>query len=178
MDTILENIGGTPLVRVSKIAAEEGLECELLAKCEFFNAGGSVKDRIGRRMVEDAEKAGRIKPGDTLIEPTSGNTGIGLALAAAVKGYRMIITLPEKMSQEKVDVLKALGAEIIRTPDAAAWDSPESHIGVAKRLNKEIPNSHILDQYANTGNPLAHYDGTAAEILDACDGKVDMLVCG
>ncbi len=178
MDNILQNIGGTPLVRVSKIAAEEGLECELLAKCEFFNAGGSVKDRIGRRMVEDAEKSGRIKPGDTLIEPTSGNTGIGLALAAAVKGYRMIITLPEKMSQEKVDVLKALGAEIIRTPDAAAWDSPESHIGVAKRLNREIPNSHILDQYANPGNPLAHYDGTAEEILDSCDGKVDMVVCG
>ncbi len=127
-------------------------------------------------MIEDAEKSGRIKPGDTLIEPTSGNTGIGLALAAAIKGYRMIITLPEKMSQEKVDVLKALGAEIIRTPTEAAFDSPESHIGVAKRLNKEIPNSHILDQYANPSNPLAHYDGTAQEILDQCDGKVDVLV--
>jgi cystathionine beta-synthase len=117
-----------------------------VAKCEYFNAGGSVKDRIGKRMVEDAEKSGRIKPGDTLIEPTSGNTGIGLALAAAVKGYKMIITLPEKMSQEKVDVLKGLGAQIIRTPTEAAWDAPESHIGVAKKLNKEIPNSHILDQ--------------------------------
>ena len=105
-----------------------------------------MKDRIGKRMVEDAEKIGRIKPGDTLIEPTSGNTGIGLALSAAIKGYRMIITLPEKMSQEKVNTLKALGAEIIRTPTEAAWDSPESHIGVASRLNKEIPNSHILDQ--------------------------------
>lgn len=178
MDTILENIGGTPMVRCSKIAAEESLECELLAKCEFFNAGGSVKDRIGRRMVEDAEKSGRIKPGDTLIEPTSGNTGIGLALAAAVKGYRMIITLPEKMSQEKVDVLKALGAEIHRTPDAAAWDSPDSHIGLAKRLNAEIPNSHILDQYRNPSNPLAHYDGTAEEMLAACDGKIDMVVAG
>lgn len=97
-------------------------------------------------MIEEAERTGRIKPGDTLIEPTSGNTGIGLALAAALKGYRMIITLPEKMSQEKVDVLKGLGAEIIRTPTEAAWDAPESHIGVAKRLNAEIPNSHILDQ--------------------------------
>jgi cystathionine beta-synthase len=115
-------------------------------------------------MVEDAERSGRIKPGDTLIEPTSGNTGIGLALAAALKGYRMIITLPEKMSQEKVDVLKALGAEIIRTPTEAAFDSPESHIGVARRLNREIPNSHILDQYTNPSNPLAHYDGTAAEV--------------
>jgi cystathionine beta-synthase len=138
-------------------------------------------DRIGKRMIEEAERTGRIKPGDTLIEPTSGNTGIGLALAAALKGYRMIITLPEKMSQEKVDVLKGLGAEIIRTPTEAAWDAPESHIGVAKRLNAEIPNSHILDQvpihwpnnyqYTNTANPLAHYDQTAEEILEQCGGK-------
>eukprot|EP00753_Platysulcus_tardus_P005571 PLAT13485.1.p1 GENE.PLAT13485.1~~PLAT13485.1.p1 ORF type:complete len:540 (+),score=283.02 PLAT13485.1:56-1621(+) len=174
MDSILQNIGKTPLVRLNKVASE--LKCEVLAKCEFFNAGGSVKDRIGLRMVEDAERSGRIKPGDTLIEPTSGNTGIGLALAAALKGYRMIITLPEKMSKEKVDVLKALGAEIVRTPTEAAWDSPESHIGVAKRLNEEIENSHILDQYSNPSNPLAHYEGTAEEILEACDGRVDMLV--
>lgn len=137
-------IGNTPLVRINKIAKK--LDCELLAKCEFFNAGGSIKDRIALNMVIEAEASGRLKPGDTLIEPTSGNTGIGLALAAAVKGYRCLIVLPEKMSQEKVDVLKALGAEIIRTPTEAAWDSPESHIGVAKRLNEEIPNSHILDQ--------------------------------
>jgi len=176
MDTILEMIGKTPLVKVNKIAESAGLECELLAKCEFFNAGGSVKDRIGYRMVTDAEKSGRIKPGDTLIEPTSGNTGIGLALSAAIKGYKMIITLPEKMSAEKVNVLKALGAEIIRTPTEAAWDSPESHIGVAKRLNKEIPNSHILDQYSNPSNPLAHYEGTAEEMLRQCDGKIDMVV--
>lgn len=176
LNTILEHVGDTPLVRINKLAKEAGLQCDLVAKCEFFNAGGSVKDRIGKRMIEDAEKSGRIKPGDTLIEPTSGNTGIGLALAAAIKGYRMIITLPEKMSQEKVDVLKALGAEIIRTPTEAAFDSPESHIGVAKRLNKEIPNSHILDQYANPSNPLAHYDGTAEEIWDQCEGKVDMVV--
>lgn len=164
MSSVLDNIGNTPLIRVNKITKKEGIQCELLAKCEFFSAGGSVKDRIGKRMIEDAEKSGRIKPGDTLIEPTSGNTGIGLALAAAIKGYRMIITLPEKMSQEKVDVLKALGAEIFRTPTDAAWDSPDSHIGVAKRLNEEIPNSHILDQYANPSNPLAHYENTAEEI--------------
>jgi len=176
MDTILEHIGNTPMVRLHKIPQLEGVNCEILAKCEFFNAGGSVKDRIGFRMVVDAERSGRIKPGDTLIEPTSGNTGIGLALAAAVKGYKMIITLPEKMSKEKVDVLKALGAQIIRTPTEAAFDSPESHIGVAKRLNAEIPNSHILDQYGNPSNPLAHYDGTAEEILDQTDGKVDMVV--
>jgi cystathionine beta-synthase len=176
LETILDHIGNTPLVRINNITKKEGIECEVLAKCEFFNAGGSVKDRIGKRMVEDAEKSGRIKPGDILIEPTSGNTGIGLALAAALKGYRMIITLPEKMSQEKVDVLKALGAEIIRTPTEAAFDSPDSHIGVAKRLNKELQNSHILDQYSNPSNPLAHYDGTAEEILQSCDDKVDVVV--
>jgi cystathionine beta-synthase len=113
-------------------------------------------------MIEEAEKSGRIKPGDTLIEPTSGNTGIGLALVGAVKGYKCIITLPEKMSPEKVAVLRALGAEIIRTPTSAAWDSPESHIGVARRLVKELPNAHILDQYGNVDNPLAHEYGTAA----------------
>lgn len=176
MASVLENIGNTPLVRINNITKSLGIKCEILAKCEYFNAGGSIKDRIGRRMVEDAEASGRIKPGDTLIEPTSGNTGIGLALAAALKGYRMIITLPEKMSQEKVDVLKALGAEIIRTPTEAAFDSPDSHIGVAKRLNKEIKNSHILDQYANPSNPLAHYDGTAEEIFQQCDGHVDVVV--
>ncbi len=165
------------MVRCSRIAKAEGLDgIEILAKCEFFNAGGSVKDRIGKRMIEDAQRSGRIKPGDTLIEPTSGNTGIGMALAAALMGYRMIITLPEKMSQEKVDVLKALGAEIIRTPTEAAFDSPDSHIGVAKRLNAEIPNSHILDQYANPSNPLAHYDGTGEEIFQQTDGKVDVCV--
>eukprot|EP00903_Cladosiphon_okamuranus_P005672 g5635.t1 len=176
LDNALEKVGDTPMIRMKHIAQEEGLECELLAKCEFFNAGGSIKDRIAVRMVEDAEASGRIKPGDTLIEPTSGNTGIGLALACAIKGYRCIITLPEKMSAEKVDVLKALGAEIIRTPTEAAFDSPESHIGVARRLNQEIKNSHILDQYANVSNPMAHYENTAEEILDQCDGCVDMVV--
>lgn len=178
MNSVLENIGDTPLVQLNKIPTSEGLQCEVLVKCEFFNAGGSVKDRIGVRMVEDAERMGVLKPGDVLIEPTSGNTGIGIALAAAVKGYRCIIVMPEKMSMEKVDVLRALGAEIVRTPTSAAFDSPESHIGVAKRLMEEIPNSHILDQYRNASNPLAHYDGTAEEILQACDNKVDMVVVG
>ncbi|XP_054870936.1 cystathionine beta-synthase b isoform X2 [Amphiprion ocellaris] len=129
-------------------------------------------------MVEDAERAGILKPGDTIIEPTSGNTGIGLALTAAVKGYRCIITMPEKMSPEKVDVLRALGAEIVRTPTSAAFDSPESHVRAAWRLKNQIPNSHILDQYRNASNPLAHYDTTAEEILEQCDGKLDMLVAG
>ena len=150
----------------------------MLVKCEFFNAGGSIKDRIGYSMVLQAEKNGRIKPGDTLIEPTSGNTGIGLALAAAIKGYKMIITMPEKMSKEKEVVLKALGAEIIRTPTEAAWDSPESHIGIAKKLNKEIPNSHILDQYGNENNPLAHYEFTANEIIETFNNNLSMLVAG
>jgi cystathionine beta-synthase len=173
---ILEHIGNTPMVRLNKIPKEEGLECEIVAKCEYFNAGGSVKDRIGKNMILEAEKSGRIKPGDTLIEPTSGNTGIGLALTAAVRGYKMIITLPEKMSQEKVSVLTGLGAQVIRTPTEAAFDSPESHIGVAKSLNEKIPNSHILDQYENKANPDAHYHYTAEEILRQCDGKVDVCV--
>uniref|UniRef100_A0A9J8AZX1 Cystathionine beta-synthase n=1 Tax=Cyprinus carpio carpio TaxID=630221 RepID=A0A9J8AZX1_CYPCA len=178
LPNILSRIGETPLVRMNKIPKMFGLKCELLAKCEFFNAGGSVKDRISLRMVEDAERDGILKPGDTIIEPTSGNTGIGLALAAAVKGYRCIIVMPEKMSMEKVDVLRALGAEIVRTPTSARFDSPESHVGVAWRLKNEIPNAHILDQYRNPSNPLAHYDTTAEEILEQCDGKIDMLVAG
>ncbi|KAG7330782.1 hypothetical protein KOW79_004751 [Hemibagrus wyckioides] len=178
LPNILRHIGNTPLVRINKIPKMFGVKCEILAKCEFFNAGGSVKDRIAVRMVEDAERDGILKPGDTIIEPTSGNTGIGLALVAAVKGYHCIIVMPEKMSMEKVDVLRALGAEIVRTPTAARFDSPESHVGVAWRLKNEIPNSHILDQYRNASNPLAHYDNTAEEILEQCDGKIDMLVGG
>ncbi len=174
VDSILETTGHTPMVRLARLG--KGLPGELLAKCEFMNPGGSVKDRIGVRMLLDAEKSGRIKPGDTLIEPTSGNTGIGIAMAAAVRGYRVIITLPEKMSQEKQVVLEALGAEIIRTPTEAAWDSPESHIGVARRLKEIIPNSHILDQYSNPSNPLAHEEGTGAEIIAQCGGKLDAIV--
>lgn len=176
LDNILQAIGNTPIVRINRIGAN--LPCEIYAKCEFLNPGGSVKDRIGYQMVEEAEKAGKIKPGDTLIEPTSGNTGIGIALAAAVKGYQVIITLPEKMSHEKQVVMEALGAKIYRTPTEAAWDAPESHISLAKRLNKEIPNSHILDQYSNPANPDAHYQHTAQEILDDMDGHIDMVVMG
>lgn len=174
LNSVLEAVGRTPLVRLSRIGRD--LPCEIVAKLEFMNPGGSVKDRIGVRMLLEAEKAGRIKPGDTLIEPTSGNTGIGLAMAAAVRGYRMIITMPEKMSREKQVVLEALGAEIIRTPTEASWDSPDSHIGVAKRLKEVIPNSHILDQYGNPDNPLAHELGTGREIIDQCEGKLDAVV--
>ena len=176
LNNILEAIGGTPIVKLNKIGSE--LDCNLMVKCEFFNSGGSIKDRIGYNMILEAENSGRIKPGDTLIEPTSGNTGIGMALAAAVKGYKMIITMPEKMSKEKEVVLKALGAEIVRTPTEAAWDCDESHIGVAKKLNNEIENSHILDQYANPANPDIHYKTTAVEIINDLDGKIDMVVMG
>jgi len=174
LDSILGAIGNTPMVRLNKVGRRTG--CELLAKCEFMNAGGSVKDRIGRRMVEEAEKSGRIRPGDTLIEPTSGNTGIGMALAAAVKGYRMIITMPEKMSREKQVVLEALGAEIVRTPTEASYDSPESHINVANRLKEILPNAHILDQYSNPDNPAAHYHETGKEIVEQVEGRLDYMV--
>lgn len=126
----------------------------------------------------DAEAQGRVKLGDTLIEATSGNTGIGLSLASAVKGYKCIITLPQKMSAEKVNTMKALGSEIIRTPTEASYDSPDSHISVAKRLNSELPNSHILDQYRNPSNIMAHYDGTAYEIFEQCQGRLDAIVVG
>jgi len=174
---ILSVVGNTPLVKLNRIGSEYPVE--IYAKCEFLNPGGSVKDRIGVRMVLEAEKEGRIKPGDTLIEPTSGNTGIGLALAAAVRGYKLIITMPQKMSMEKQVVLEALGAMIVRTPTELAHDHPDSLFGVAKKLNKEIPNSHILDQYTNKNNNDAHYYGTAGEILEQTNGgKFDYFVCG
>ena len=176
LDNILGAIGNSPIVKFNRIGKK--LNCELYGKCEFFNAGGSVKDRIGVNMIEEAEKAGIIKPGDVLIEPTSGNTGIGLALSAAVKGYKMIITMPEKMSKEKEVVLKALGAEIYRTPTEAAWDHPDSHISLAKKLNDEIPNSHILDQYSNIANPNAHYQYTAEEIIKDLGKDLKMIVAG
>ena len=175
-DSILKTIGNTPIVRLDKIGVD--LDCKLFAKCEYLSPGGSLKDRIGLRMIEEAEKEGRIKPGDTLIEPSSGNTGIGLAMVAAIKGYKLIITMPEKMSMEKEVTLKALGAEIVRTPTEAAHDDPESLLRVAKRLHNEIPNSHILDQYANPNNPDAHYFETAEEILDEFGKHLAMVVIG
>ncbi|CAE8614981.1 unnamed protein product [Polarella glacialis] len=174
-DSALDLVGFTPMVRMSRLAKHLEVDCEILGKCEFFNAGGSVKDRIGKRMIEEAEKSGRIKKGDILIEPTSGNTGIGLCMAAAIKGYRMIICLPMKMSGEKVNTMKTLGAEIIRTPTEAAWNALDSHIYLSARLAKEL-NGHVLDQYKNAGNPLAHYEGTAEEIIEQTGGKLDYMV--
>ena len=175
-ENILQTIGKTPVVKLNRIGKE--LACTMYAKCEFFNPGGSIKDRIGYAMVEDAEKRGIIKPGDVLIEPTSGNTGIGIALAGAVKGYRVIITMPAKMSMEKQVVLERLGATIYRTRTEAAWDDPDSHISLAKALQKQIPHSHILDQYNNPMNPDIHYKTTAQEILDDFGQDLHMVVMG
>jgi cysteine synthase A len=173
---ILATIGKTPVVKINNIGSD--LPCELYAKCEFLNPGGSVKDRIGYEMIKNAERQGRIKPGDTLIEPTSGNTGIGLALAAAVLGYKIVITMPSKMSHEKQAVLERLGAKIYRTRTEAAWNDPDSHISLAKELQKEIPNSHILDQYSNSDNPNAHYFGTGQEIIDDFQDTLQMVIMG
>lgn len=173
---ILQTIGKTPVIKINQLGRE--LTCELYAKCEFFNPGGSIKDRIGYAMVVNAAKDGKIKPGFTLIEPTSGNTGIGIALAGAILGYRVIITMPEKMSQEKQFVLERLGATIYRTPTEVAHDDPRSHLSLAKKLRDEIPNSFILDQYSNPHNPLAHFYGTAEEIIDDFGTDLHMVVMG
>lgn len=173
-NNIIDAIGRTPIVRLNRIGSD--LPCELYAKCEFLSPGGSVKDRTAKKMIEDAEKAGLIKPGFTLIEPTSGNTGIGIAMVAAAKGYKVLITMPEKMSREKQVVLEALGAKIYRTRTEAAWDDPDSHISLAKKLHAETPNSFILDQYANPANPRAHYEQTAQEILDDFGQELAMVV--
>jgi cystathionine beta-synthase len=176
---ILEAIGHTPLVKINRLFEDrKEKSIEIYAKCEFMNPGGSVKDRIAYQMVLDAQNSGRIVPGDILIEPTSGNTGIGLALAGVVLGYRVIIVLPEKMSQEKQVVLEALGAEIIRTPTEAAFDDPESHISVARRLAQKLPRAHMLDQYANPSNWHAHYHFTAQEIIDDLGGVPDFVIAG
>ena len=175
-DHILQTIGKTPLIRLNKISSH--LDCSVYAKCEFFNPGGSVKDRIAYNMIQKAEREKRIQKGDTLIEPTSGNTGIGIALAGAVLGYKVIIVMPEKMSEEKALTLSALGAEIRRTPTELPHDHKDSHISLARRLTKEIPRAFMLDQYSNPANVSAHYEGTAVEILEDLNQKVDMVVAG
>lgn len=173
-NSILSVVGKTPLVRLNKIT--KAISATVYGKCEFLNPGGSVKDRAALEMIEDAEKEGRLKPGDTIVEATSGNMGIGLALIGAVKGYKIIITMPEKMSQEKQVVLEALGATIYRTRTEAAKDDPDSHISLAKKLAKELPNTYFLDQYGNKGNPNSHYKSTAEEILQDLGHCPDMVV--
>ena len=169
-------IGNTPLVRLNKIA--KNVKPIMLLKLESLNPGGSVKDRIGIAMIETAEKQGFVKPGGTIIEPTSGNTGMGLAMAASVKGYKMVFTMPDKMSEEKRSLLRAFGAEVVVTPTNVPPDSPQHYIRVAERLARETPNSFMPNQYVNKMNPLAHYQTTGPEIYRQTDGELDMFVCG
>lgn len=173
-DSVLEAIGQTPMVRLKRLFPD----LNVLAKMEFMNPGGSMKDRIGLRMIEKAENEGRIKPGDTLVEPTSGNTGIGIAMAAAVKGYKLIITMPEKMSEEKRRLLRAYGAELILTPTELPFDHPDNYIEIAKRMARENDHIHLLNQYESEGNPLAHYEGTGPEIWEQTGGEIDYFLSG
>ena len=172
--TILDLIGGTPLVRLERVARD--VEPTVLAKIEWMNPGGSVKDRIGLRMIEAAEREGLLRPGGTIVEPTSGNTGVGLAMVAARRGYRMIFVMPDKMSQEKISLLRAFGAEVIVCPTAVDADSPESYYSVSDRLAEEIPGAFKPNQYANAANPKAHYDTTGPEIWEGTGGEIDALV--
>jgi cystathionine beta-synthase len=173
---ILALVGNTPLVRLSRIG--RGLKPTLAGKLEHLNPGGSIKDRIGLRMIEDAERRGLLKPGGTIVEPTSGNTGVGLAMAAAIKGYRVICTMADKQSQEKRDLLRAFGAEVVVCPTAVPPESPESYYKVAERLAKEAPGGFLPNQYYNAMNPEAHYNTTGPEIWEQTDGKITHLVLG
>jgi len=175
-NSIIETIGNTPLVRLNKVT--DGLPLTVAAKVEYFNPGQSVKDRIALKMVEDAEKNGLLKPGGTIIEGTSGNTGMGLALAGIVKGYKCIFTTTDKQSKEKVDLLRALGAEVIVCPTNVEPDDPQSYYSVAKRLNNEIPNSYYPNQYDNPSNAVAHYETTGPEIWEQTEGKITHYVAG
>ncbi len=173
---ILEAVGRTPLLQLQRVS--EGCKPLLLAKLEQFNPGGSVKDRIGLAMVEDAEARGLLKSGGTIIEPTSGNTGVGLAMVAAIKGYRCIFTIPDKMAQEKIALLKAFGARVVVCPTAVPPESPRSYYRVAERLHEETPNSFVPNQYTNPQNPEAHYATTGPEIWEDTEGRVTHFVCG
>ncbi len=172
---ILETIGNTPLIRLNKVAKD--FPCTVLAKVDYFNPGNSIKDRMALKMVEVAEKEGKLKPGGTIIECTSGNTGMGLALAAVVKGYKCIFVTTDKQSKEKADILKAVGAEVIVCPTNVMPEDPRSYYSVAKRLAQEIPNSYHFNQYDNLANRLAHYESTGPEIWKQTDGKITHLVC-
>jgi cystathionine beta-synthase len=176
LESFLDAVGNTPLVRLKNVT--RGVRPTILAKLEMLNPGGSVKDRIGLRMIETAERAGLLKAGGTIVEPTSGNTGHGLAIAAAIKGYKCIFVMPDKMSQEKVALLRAYGAEVVITPTAVSPDSPESYYRVADRLTEEIPGAFQPNQYFNRENPEAHYETTGPEIWEQTDGKIEVLVAG
>lgn len=176
LNNIIETVGNTPMIRLNAVAAH--LKATVLAKVEYFNPGNSIKDRIAIKMIEDAEKAGLLRPGGTIIEGTSGNTGMGLALVAAVKGYRCIFTIPDKQSKEKIDILRAVGAEVIVTPTNVEPEDPRSYYSVAKRLAKEIPNSFYPNQYDNLSNQKAHYETTGPEIWKQTEGRITHLVAG
>lgn len=173
-DSIIDAIGSTPLVRLARLHPPGNL----VAKVEYMNPGGSIKDRIGLGMIEKAEREGKLKPGGTIVEPTSGNTGVGLAMVAALKGYRLVCVMPDKMSQEKIDGLRAYGAEVHVTPTAVEPDDPRSYYSVAARLVEEIPGAFSPNQYANQANPEAHYRSTGPEIWEQTDGTVATLVVG
>jgi cystathionine beta-synthase len=175
-DSILDTIGNTPLVRLARIAP--GVRPQLVAKLEVFNPGGSIKDRIAVALIEAAERAGRLAPGGTIVEPTSGNTGTGLAIAARLKGYRVVAVMPDKMSKEKIDLLRAYGAEVVVAPTDVAPDSPQSYYRVADRLTEEIPGAFQPNQYFNQANPQAHYESTGPELWEQTAGRITHLVCG
>src|SRR5437867_11545060 len=172
--SVLELVGDTPIVRLDSLG--RGVEPRILAKLEYLNPGGSVKDRIGLAMIEKAEREGKHRPGGTIVEPTSGDTGVGLAIAAAIKGYRCIFVMPDKMSQEKIALLRAYGAEVVICPTAVPPDSPESYYSVSDRLAEEIPGGFKPDQYSNMSNPEAHYLQTGPEIFEQTGGEIDAIV--
>src|SRR5688500_6129255 len=172
--TLLDLVGRTPIVRLDRIGRE--VAPTLLAKLEYLNPGGSNKDRIGMAMIEAAEREDKLKPGGTIVEPTAGNTGVGLAIAAAARGYRCIFVMPDKMSQEKIAMLRAYGAEVVITPTAVEHDSPESYYSVSDRLAEEIPGGFKPDQYSNMSNPEAHYETTGPEIWEQTGGELDAIV--
>src|SRR6059036_3730782 len=172
--SVLELVGGTPIVRLDGISRD--VPGTILAKLEYLNPGGSVKDRIGLAMIEAAERDGRLQPGGTIVEPTSGNTGVGLAIAAALRGYRCIFVMPDKIAQEKISLLRAFGAEVVICPTAVAPDSPESYYSVSARLAEEIPGAYKPDQYSNPANPQAHYATTGPEIWEQTGGELDAVI--
>ncbi len=176
LDTILEAIGHTPMVRLRRLASPQG--AEVCVKCEFMNPGGSVKDRMALHILSAAEREGALRPGGCVVENTSGNTGMGLALISAVKGYRLTVTMPDKMSQEKIDLLRSFGVEVVVTPTAVPADHPDSYYETAKRLARERAGSYYVNQYHNVANIEAHYRSTGPEIWDDTAGEVDVLVAG
>ncbi len=176
LNNVMEAIGNTPLIRINKLA--QGLKPTVLAKVEFFNPGGSVKDRIGPAMIEDAERRGSLKPGGTIVEATSGNTGVGLAIAAAIKGYKTVFVMPDKMSEEKIRLLRAFGARVVITPTAVEPEDPRSYYSVAKRIAQETPNAILAGQYWNPANPEAHYRTTGPELWRQTNGTLDVFVAG